>query len=388
MSLKRLAIETGLSVSFLSMVENGERRLIRHADIVAIADALRVSITDLTGQPYRPPGPVHAEAYAGIHALRMAIVDNGLDLPPDRPPRALAGLAEDVAAANRLWLACDYAALGRMLPRLLDELHAAVAHYQRPDEHEQALRLLAQACWAARQTLKALGAHDLALLAVERAAQALGEVGDPVWAGVNVWERAQTLVAAGAYRQAAMHGQRALDELRPHTRDGVGLQVYGALHLVTAFSLARMRRRADAETHLAEAEDVARRTGEGTAFQLVFGPTNVTMHRVACAVEAREPDRAVTVARDLPDEAVERVDSAGRKCAHYADLARAHAQTGQPRRAVELYLRAERTAPQRLHLNPVARENVAELLDTTGSMSSGLARELRGLAYRMGVEHG
>ncbi len=65
MSSQVLAGLTGLSKSYLSMVENGHRTLDTRRRIALLADALKVSVADLTGGPVLPPS-----RQAGAHMRR------------------------------------------------------------------------------------------------------------------------------------------------------------------------------------------------------------------------------------------------------------------------------------------------------------------------------
>ncbi|MGH3684845.1 MAG: hypothetical protein ACRDRU_18550 [Pseudonocardiaceae bacterium] len=51
------------------------------------------------------------------------------------------------------------------------------------------------------------------------------------------------------------------------------------------------QRPADVEAALAYAADLAERTGEVNRFFLSFGPTNVTLWRIAAALEAKDYER-------------------------------------------------------------------------------------------------
>lgn len=57
MSLDVLAGMSGLSKSFLSRVERGQRHLDRRAHLSAVAQALSCGISDLVGQPMPVVGP-------------------------------------------------------------------------------------------------------------------------------------------------------------------------------------------------------------------------------------------------------------------------------------------------------------------------------------------
>ena len=58
-----LAGLAGLSPSFLSMVETGQRPLDRRSHIAALASALKVSETDLVGGPHLTPDPLQSDPH-------------------------------------------------------------------------------------------------------------------------------------------------------------------------------------------------------------------------------------------------------------------------------------------------------------------------------------
>jgi hypothetical protein len=52
-------------------------------------------------------------------------------------------------------------------------------------------------------------------------------------------------------------------------------------------------------------------------------------------------------------------------------------------KAVGALLRAEKIAPQRIHTDPFVRETIADLMRRT--QRDAVGRDLRGMAYRMGI---
>jgi hypothetical protein len=160
--------------------------------------------------------------------------------------------------------------------------------------------------------------------------------------------------------------------------------MYGALHLKAAMASAAMRRGADSADHLDEAASMAGRvSGGGRGFgDLYFGLDNVGIWRLSIAVELGESGRAREIAR-LVDPS--RVPSAARQAMFWADLGRGMAQERSTRdAAVGALLRAEKIAPQRIRPNPFVRETVADLL-RRGQRDTATGRDLRGMAYRMGI---
>jgi len=123
-----LAGLAGLSPSFLSMVETGQRPLDRRSHIAALANALKVSETDLVGGPHLTPDPLQSDPHMGIPALRVALQTNTLNTPAVEQARPLAQLAQAVAdQIEPMRRACNYVGVGQLLPDVLDELHYHVA---------------------------------------------------------------------------------------------------------------------------------------------------------------------------------------------------------------------------------------------------------------------
>lgn len=190
----------------------------------------------------------------------------------------------------------------------------------------------------------------------------------------------------GARRRAAATLAGAVDELAgiaDHTAaNTLTAEVYGFLHLTSALAASRDGRGDDARSHIAEARTTAQRTGERNNLLMHFGPTNVTAWSLSIGVELGEGASAVEQAQQEPvDLGV--FDSANRVAAWHFDLARAFAQEDGRRDldAIRHLDTAERTAPQRLHHDPIARELLCEL--------DGRARttvwELGSLRHRFGL---
>ncbi|MCA1706449.1 MAG: helix-turn-helix transcriptional regulator, partial [Actinobacteria bacterium] len=92
LSLDVAAGLAGISKSYLSMLETGQRRFDRGGLLSALSEALGCSVVDLTGQPYLPADRAGAEALATLPGIREAIYDATLDDPPDVAVRPVAEL--------------------------------------------------------------------------------------------------------------------------------------------------------------------------------------------------------------------------------------------------------------------------------------------------------
>ncbi|MDT0318552.1 helix-turn-helix domain-containing protein [Streptomyces millisiae] len=388
MSLRQLAGLAGCSVGFLSMVENGKRLLDRSSLIAAFAEVLQVSPAELTGQPHPPADPHATAAHEAIPALRLALMGlNPVVVPQGRsaqPPEVLAGR---VAQANRLYHAAEYGTLTAALPALLADLHTA-AEMERGRGWRRMLRLLADAYHpACTLLLKNLGYTDLAFIAVSRAAEVIAELEDPVYSALSGFFQTHVLMAAGSPTQALARARSAVDELERNLVTPAAHALLGELHLISATSITLDKRRpgrareVEVGGHLAEAAKLAARTGETRAWHLNFGPTNVGIHKVSLNTDLGLHTAAVEAAARVHPGLL---DAPGRQAAFHSDLGRSLAHVrGREAEAVAALLEAEQIAPQRVHAGALVRETVGFLLDR--QLPSHVARDLRGLAHRMGL---
>jgi transcriptional regulator with XRE-family HTH domain len=217
MTQAQVAGLAGLSPSFVSMIENGQRPLDRRSHIAAVATALRVSETDLVGGPHLSADRQQSDPHTAIPALREALQTNTLTAPAVDRARPLGELAEAVTGSiEPARVRCDYTQVGQALPGVLDELHWHAAEPADEAARRLALETLIEACVTATLIAKNLGYMDLAHVAALRAGEAAALLGDPVQQGKAAltliwalprerpWERKLTII------------ERAADALEPH----------------------------------------------------------------------------------------------------------------------------------------------------------------------------
>jgi transcriptional regulator with XRE-family HTH domain len=374
-----LAAIVPCSKSLIAQVERGHKPA-TPALIAAVARALNIDVTELTGQPYgagnaHPPDRIHL----AIPPIRQALVY--WDIPPslDGPPRSLADLARVNRRAGHLRMQAGYTELGTLLPGLLKEL-TVHTHQDGQRDRERAFRLLADAYTAVDSMAYKLGYMDLFALAVERMAWAASHADDPLLRPVAVMRRSSAFMATGAWEGGLSLLDRAGHDLGDgDPGDPATLSVLGTVHLRAAVIAARGGMASSAWEHAGYAREVADRLGRDTKdYGLLFGPTNVAIHEVAIAVELGDADEAVrrgkdlSLPADLPRE---------RSSHHYIDMSRAWLWQGGTSRALACVAEAERLAPQRTRYHPMARETVARLLD----LHRQVPEQLRILATRMGM---
>jgi transcriptional regulator with XRE-family HTH domain len=378
LSLETLAGLTGLSKSYLSMVENGSRTIGRRAHLVAIAAVLQCSTDELQGRPVDSTDPLQVAALAAVPTVRETLVSLHLGAAPSTA-RALAEVRVDLDAFSGLRRRADFADTLQALPNLLLDL-AALRQHADPAVRREAGRAFVDTAAGGAFTLKHIGQGDLALRAADLAHAAAVELGEPDWLGAADFVRLNVLppesrVLAGQLAVAA--ADRLADQL-----DAVQpLHAYGMLHLTAALNAAVAERRGDVEAHLVEARMAAGRAGDAPSFaHLSFSPTNVGFWEVAIAVELGDAGRAIEIGSRLRPE---RVESPTRRAAYSADLARALHLARRDDEAVTLLRRAVRLAPERIKVSPQAREDAADMLRRARRAAGG--RPLRDLARQLSV---
>lgn len=388
MTQTELAGLSGLSPSFLSMVEHGQRMLDRRSHVAAVASALRVSETDLVGGPHLTPDPLQADPHGLVPPLRAALETNSLTDPSCDHARPLPELVHELHEhVEPLFAACDYVRLGKHLPQLIDELHVHTAQPKDEAAHQLALQTLIEACAYAAFRAKDLGYPDLAHIAAARAAAAADILGDPAATGKAAYARLQTMPRAGSWDRTMTMAERAVSALQPHVGDDtMRIQVLGQLTLTAAMAAAVVQNGAASAHWLSEADELAGRVPDDPARSWhSFCKTNVGVWRVAVAVERGESGQGVLdLARRVQQDKLSARRS--RLAAFRCDVGRGLAREPRSRaEALRWLSRAEDIAPQRVRNSAPVRETVAYLLGRATAMAGG--RELRGMAARMGVPH-
>src|ERR1051326_238669 len=147
------------------------------------------------------------------------------------------------------------------------------------------------------------------------------------------------------------------------------------LALTRSLVAAADKRPGDVEAPLDYAGELAQRTGEGNAFGLGFGPTNVGVWRMSVALEIHDHALAARIAENLRPELLQ---SPTRRAADWSDYGRALARLpGRQSDAGRARRKAELISPARVQRHPFVRDVLAELL--VHSRRDAVGRELRGM---------
>jgi transcriptional regulator with XRE-family HTH domain len=367
-SLRVVAGLAGISPGQLSKIENGKAALDRRSLIVALANALEISPSELTALPV--PAPADGTSDSSISAVRRAI----MAVTTDRPGGQVQPI-EQLRARIEAIENSDYGRRGLELPGVITDLHTTLA------QREQLPELLPLAVMLHAQTVRGwllvVGAPlDLRWQAAMLARRAAEELDDPIALGVVAWATTVEMLTGGAFDLA----RHELDATEVPTATSEGMQLDGMLSLSRSLVAAADNRPGEGAAALDHAAELAARTGQANAFRMGFGPVNVGIWRMAASLEANDPDDVIRVAADLrPDEHPSRE----RQATFWMDYGRALARVRRRDDAVRALRHSERIFPMRVLRNPFARDVIAELHAHARNDAAG--REIRGMAFRAGL---
>jgi transcriptional regulator with XRE-family HTH domain len=203
---RELARRAQVSYSLLTKVESGAAPA-SPAFIGAVARAMNVDVTRITGQPYEDPDSRIAALQATIDPFRRVLLTYDLAPATDIRPRPVAELRDDVSAISLLSRQARYLQLGHRLPALLEELQAAIAEASDSDR-PGLYALLAQAYGGGSALAHQLGYLDLRALTLDRIEWASRRSGDPLRIARTQWSRGASLLGAAAYDQGLVLMER------------------------------------------------------------------------------------------------------------------------------------------------------------------------------------
>ncbi|QLE72570.1 helix-turn-helix domain-containing protein [Streptomyces rectiverticillatus] len=342
-----------VSYSTLTKVEQGALPA-SPSVIGALARALSLPVTELTGQPYLDE--LRADQLDGlIQPIREALDVYDLGPDPDVTPRPLAELeaqAEELCAMVR---ATNIKQVAAALPGLIHE--ATTAAHASPGD--RSWRVLASTYRTAYDVTTKLGFLDLCTVALDRLEWAAQRASDPVLGGMRQYLRALAYLRASDYRTGKRLVQLGMSTLEQAEADRVRDVVTGQLHLGAAVLAGRDKDGDAATGHLDEARRIAERTGEaGKVHWLSFGPTNVGAHHVSVLAEL---DRYPEAVRAAEETAIPDAWPPSRRAHHYTEVARAELWTGRTDAAFRNLQLARKVAPQQTRYHPTVRETFAGL---------------------------
>lgn len=348
----KLARSAGISVSYLTKIENGLRPTTPPV-AAALAKALHVPVQRIYGQPFLGP----SEQADLLNDLRGAVRRH--TLPKEDVPDP-AELAAGVDKAMRLRAETKYLELLELLPRLLGQ--ATAAALSAPGE-AGAWTLVSDVYGCAYAAAHRLAQPDLADMIVSRQAWAAQQTWNPEAEVAAAWNEAGTYQSAGQYDDGLAIVERAISRYEQAAGADTPARALslGSLHLRGIVLASRYKDPNATEDHLQRAKRYAERIPlDVLSHNLTFGQENTALYELAAHIELGKPDKATEMATPLLKTPPTTL-SPSRLGRMYIDIARARLDTKDYIGAEEALGKAFEVAPQMAELHPMSREVIRVL---------------------------
>ncbi|MFJ6680624.1 helix-turn-helix domain-containing protein [Streptomyces werraensis] len=372
MSQRELAERSGVSLSLIRKLEQGERDDTRLETARQLASALRVPTTRLMVDSKEEGAG--QETVDQWEPVRRALVtppgEDGLEEP------TLEGVKRALRDAMPLFSGDRFAELGAILPPLLRDAEVLAAND--PDGRAVRVKLMQLTGWLLTQTRQ----FDAAEMALERA---LDEAADRLQGASTINTQCWLLLRRGRLAEARSLATDWADEVEPRMSKATPeeLSAWGWLLLRMSAASVRDNRPGEAEDALRFAQSAAVAMGREYApredFLRTFGPVTVALKRTENAMIVGKPDKVLTLAAKVPADKLK--PTSNNRNRHLLDVADAYARTRRYGEAVEVLQGIYDSSPQWLPNQRYARDIVGRVV----SKRRTLTPEMRSLADAVGL---
>ncbi|MEY9844368.1 transcriptional regulator with XRE-family HTH domain [Streptacidiphilus sp. BW17] len=346
---RELAAESGVSLSLIRKLEQGERQDTRLETVRQLAVTLRVPTTRLIVD-------AHEETAGTATVDRWAPVRQALLGPPQRPgdmneAPTVVGVQATLDAALPLFSGDRLSELGKLLPTLLRDADEVAG--MGPEGRAVRARLLHLTGWLLTQTRQ----FDAAEEALERA---LDEAPDRVQAATTVSTMCWLLLRRGRLADARQLATQWADETEPRLSKATPaeLSAWGWLLLRASAAAIRDAREGEADDTLRYARTAALAMGREYApkhdFLQTFGPLTVELKRAENAMIDDKPDLVLQLAARLPTGGLR--PTSNNRNRHLLDVANAHTRLRRYGEAVSVLTQISHEAPEWLPNQRYARD--------------------------------
>jgi transcriptional regulator with XRE-family HTH domain len=382
----QLANLVGRGEDWLGKIERGERPIRNVQTLTELAKVLRVSLTDLLGQPVLLEDAQDHDDVPAVRDSLMAPRRLSRVLYQAQPEQETVDERHAARLVEFLWSDYQRGRLGHVVAALPSLIKTA---QRLEDRAAGAPRVTQRRCWAvsarthhlAATTLSKVGETDLAWISAERAMHAADEADDPLVLASAARAATHALLAVGRFADALSLGETAASWLAPRVKSGdpAAVSLYGMLYLRTAVAAARHQDRATTTDLLARAATAAELLGaDANHWQTGFGPTNVELHRLSASLDLGDVSYVAEHggeidAANLPVE---------RRVTHMIDVARALSLLARDAEAFDLLRSAEDVAPQLVRHNPAVRETAKAMHRRAPVTGGGRSGELSAFLHR------
>lgn len=383
----------GKSLRWVEELEGGRRQADPILSVMLLAaQHLGITLDRLIAEAIDAECAGESEIDAVRTALQRHDVITGSCAESSAEPMPVETLHRKLTYARTGFQAGHFAQLGNEIPTLLVDATRAVQRHH-GDDRLVAYELLSLSLELTEAAAIKWGDTELAVIAGHRAVTAAERSENPVIMASAARHLGDAMTNHGQAAAAAEFVLAAARRLEADLlRSGLdGYSVLGMLYLKAAMAAAAAAEAEDRDPtrhasrvpdYLDEADEHADRLGgDENRLWTSFGPTNVSLYRVASHVHLSEGADAVAVAAGIPASAFN--DLPRERRAHLlTDRAIGEKQAGLREKAVDTLLEADELAPEEVRCRPRTKSLVEDLrVLGVGSAES----RLRVLADRCGL---
>ncbi|WP_432068250.1 helix-turn-helix domain-containing protein [Streptomyces sp. C10-9-1] len=350
-----LAKSSGVSISTIRKLEQGERDSARMETLRSLALVLRVPTMSLVTEPSEDgPTPGTPELWSPVRTALVRPHSGSSDEAPTRH-----GVADAVATAVPYYRAHRFTELAAILPYLISDAEALGDEGRA--ERLRVLQLVAGALTHTRQ-------FDLADIVLRRA---MDDATDRMVTAATVNTLCWLLMRQGRLDEALHTASRWADELEPRVSRATPdeLSAWGLLLLNVSAAAIRNNQPGVAADALKFASSAATALGREVRpaheQMRTFGPISVRMKTVEDALVRNKPDHALrlagTLAKAAPRSAV--LPSASVRARHGLSVADAYARLGQYAEAFGKLSEVQASSPEWFPNQSPARDVLRSVVD-------------------------
>ncbi|MFE4590591.1 helix-turn-helix domain-containing protein [Streptomyces laurentii] len=314
---RQLSENSGVSLSTIRKLEQGDRSGARMETLHALAKVLRLPTMALVTEPEEPGARTETrDLWAPVRAELMR--------PPSKDehaPATTAGVAGVLAESVPLYRDHCFADLAAVLPSLLRDADTLT-----DDGRGVKVRVLQLAAGALTHTRQ----FDIAELVIRRS---LAGAQDRLEASASINTLAWLLIRQGRLDEALTLATQWADDMEPRISRATAseLATWGLLLLRASGAAVRNNQPEAAADMKRLARSAAAAIGREVQVDhetvRTFGPTTVRMLMIEDAVVQDQPDRALRMSKAMPWYKVR--PSVSVRSRHRLDVANAHARLGQ-----------------------------------------------------------
>ncbi|MBD3005707.1 helix-turn-helix domain-containing protein [Streptomyces sp. 5-10] len=361
-----LAKASGVSISIIRKLEQGDRATARMETLRMLAAALQVTTTQLMNGP-KAEGPV-VGTEERWEAVRSALV---LPPPPrelDDEPPTIAGVKRALDDSVPLFAKDKFGELSTVLPGMLRDADALGT-----EGRSIRARLLQLSGWLMVATRQ----FDLADVALQRA---MDGAADPMDGAATANIKCWLLLRQGKLESALNLAVEWADEIepRPSRATPAELSTWGWMLLRLSAAAVRNQEPDTAEHAMRLAQGAAVMLGrEHTPendFLMTFGPTTVKLKTAENASVTNRPDVVLRLAQKIPVSTL-RATSNNRN-RHLLDVADAYVKTGEYAEAFDKLSEIRASSPEWLPNQTYARTVMRRIVEGRRTLTS----EMRDMA--------